>query len=66
MLIMSVNITQFTSAEVETFCMNHSERHMSNAAYHSATNGQAEKYLQILKCGLKALDSEYGTWRKVK
>lgn len=31
------------------------------ALYHPANNGQAERYVQIFKSGLKIIDSEYGT-----
>ena len=34
---------------------------MLNAAYHPATNEQAERYVQTIKRGLKALSTEQGT-----
>lgn len=46
--------------ELKTFLRNHGVKHMFSAPFHPATNGQAEKYVQTLKRGLKALSSEPG------
>lgn len=48
-LLVSDNGPQFKSAEFETFCKNNGIEHRTSAVFHPATNGQAERVVQILK-----------------
>ncbi len=43
----------FVSEEFETFLTNNGIKHISSAPYHPATNGLAERAVQIVKKGLK-------------
>lgn len=56
-MLVSDNGTQFTSQEFQHFLRMNGVVHRRSAPYHPATNGQAEKYVQILKDKLKALKS---------
>ena len=49
------------SRRIPNFFRSCGVKHMLNAPYHPATNGQAERYVQTLKRGLKALSTEQGT-----
>ena len=51
--IVTDNGTCFTSSEFETFLTNNGIVHKKSAPYHPATNGLAERAVQILKQGLK-------------
>lgn len=59
--LVSDNGPQFTSEEFKSFLSNHGVKHMLSAPYHPATNGQAERHVQIIKRGIKALATESGT-----
>ena len=43
----------FVSEEFETFLLNNGIKHITSAPYHPATNGLAERAVQIVKNGLK-------------
>lgn len=47
--------TQFTSQEFQNFLKSYGITSKFTAPYHPATNGQAERYVQILKNSLKAM-----------
>ena len=51
--IVTDNGTCFTSAEFEEFLTKNGISHKKSAPYHPATNGMAERAVQILKQGLK-------------
>ena len=52
-LLVSDNGPQFVSSEFEAFCKNNGIEHRTSAIYKPATNGQAERVVQILKSAIK-------------
>ena len=52
-LIFSVNGTSFTSDEFKEFVRRNGTRHRTSAPYHPATNGLAERAVQVVKAGLR-------------
>lgn len=52
-IIVSDNGPQFASSEFETFCKTLGISHVRTAPYHPQSNGQAEKFVDLLKTGLK-------------
>ena len=52
-ILVSDNGPQFKSAEFEQFCVNNGILHCTSAVYKPATNGQAERAVQILKNSIK-------------
>ena len=52
-MIFSDNGTSFTSEEFQTFCRKNGIRHRMSAPYHPATNGLAERAVQVIKNGLR-------------
>ena len=52
-LIFSDNGTSYTSEEFKTFVEGNGIRHRTSAPYHPATNGLAERAVQVVKNGLK-------------
>lgn len=48
--------TQFTSDQFQVFVKNNGITHKMGAPYHPETNGQAERYVQIIKDKLRALN----------
>lgn len=46
------NGTQFTSREFASFCQGNGIDHVRSAPYHPQSNGQAEKFVDLLKTGL--------------
>ena len=56
--LVSDNGLQFTSAEFEQFTAHLGIRHKRGAPYHPATNGLAERFVQTVKCALKASQLE--------
>ncbi|XP_036327399.1 uncharacterized protein K02A2.6-like [Rhagoletis pomonella] len=51
--IVSDNGTQFVSAEFQQFCKARNIRHFKTAPYHPQSNGQAERYSDIVKRALE-------------
>ena len=51
--VVTDNGTGFVSQEFETFLKNNGIRHTTSAPYHPASNGLAERAVQIVKKGLK-------------
>ena len=51
--IVTDNGSSFVSAEFEQFLRSNGIKHITSAPYHPATNGLAERAVQIFKCGLK-------------
>jgi len=51
--LVSDNGTGFTSGEFENFLATNGVKHLKSAPYHPATNGLAERAVQIVKRGLK-------------
>ena len=52
-VIVSDNGTCFTSAEFKEYVSKNGIRHITSAHYHPATNGLAERAVQIFKTGMK-------------
>ena len=52
--IVSDNGTQFTSREFGEFFNQHGIRHIRSAPYHPATNGEAERFVQVFKRVIRA------------
>ena len=52
-IIGSNNGSQFTATEFEHFCTSNGILHCTSAVYKPATNGQAERVVQILKSAIK-------------
>jgi hypothetical protein len=59
-ILVSDNGTNFRSAEFETFLKSNGIHHKLSAPYHPATNGQAERFVQIMKQSLRAMATEPG------
>ena len=53
-ILVSDNGGQFTSAEFQKFTSDNGINHKFSAPYHPSTNGQAERFVQSLKQGLRA------------
>ena len=51
--IVSYNGAQFTSSEFTMYMKTCGIKHIRTPAYHQSSNGQAERYVQTLKKGLK-------------
>ena len=56
-MIISDNETCFSSQEFHTFVKQNRIQHLRTAAYHSSSNGLAERYIQIVKHGRKKITS---------
>ena len=53
--VVTDNGTQFVSEEFEQFLKNNVIRHITSAPYHPATNGLAERAVQIFKAGMRKI-----------
>nr|XP_049462823.1 uncharacterized protein K02A2.6-like [Anopheles coluzzii] len=53
--LVSDNGTQFTSGQFQQFCSENGINHIRTAPYHPQSNGQAERFVDSLKRGLKKL-----------
>ncbi len=58
-LIVSDNGTSFTSEEFKLFVEKNGIKHKTTAPYHPATNGLAERAVQVIKNGLKKNDGDF-------
>ena len=56
--LVSDNGPQFTSSEFEQFLKGNCIKHILSAPYHPASNGLAERFIQTLKCTLKASEKD--------
>nr|XP_055076811.1 uncharacterized protein K02A2.6-like [Misgurnus anguillicaudatus] len=56
--LVSDNGPQFISEEFQIFLKNNGIKHVTSAPYHPATNGLAERFVQSLKNGLRAMTDE--------
>ena len=61
-IIVSDNGSCFTSQEFELFCRSNGITHIKSAPYHPASNGLAERMVQMLKQGLEKM--EVGTFQE--
>ena len=52
-MLFSDNGTSFTNEEFQTFCRKNGILHRTSAPYHPATNGLAERAVQVIKNGLR-------------
>ena len=57
-VIISDNGIAFTSQEFQAFVKQNGIKHVKTAAYHSASNGLAERYVQIVKDRLKKITGD--------
>lgn len=57
-VIVSDNGPQFKSADFATFCKIRGVEHITSAPYHPQSNGRAERFVDLLKTGLKKLEGE--------
>lgn len=55
------NGPQFASQEFAVFCQENGIEHIRSAPYHPQSNGQAEKFVDLLKTGL---EKAQGTWNE--
>lgn len=62
---MSDNSTQFTSEEFAAFCARHGIRHSRTSPGYSASNGQAERYVETVKSALNKGMADGGTINEV-
>ena len=62
--VVTDNGTQFTSDEFKVFCDRNGINHVLIAPYHQSSNGQAERFVQTIKRGLKLNDISSGDTQK--
>ena len=62
--IITDNGKQFTAGEFHSFCNRNGIKHILIAAHHQSSNGQAERFVQTIKRGLKINDIEKGDAQK--
>ena len=56
--IFTDNGTQFISQEFQRFCIQHQIKHLISSAFHPASNGEAERFVQTFKNGLNKNSEE--------
>ena len=59
--VVTDNCSQFISKEFAEFVGQNGIKHVRSSPYHPASNGQAERVIQILKSKLKAMKDEPGS-----
>ena len=59
--IVSDNAPNFTSDELKNFVRSNAIKHISSAPYHPATNGIAERFVQIFKNAMKSAKKDCGS-----
>jgi transposase InsO family protein len=64
--IVSDNGPQFISSVFRKFCKTHAVQHITSAPYHPQSNGRAERFVSIMKTGLKKLEGEGNTNEKLR
>lgn len=62
-ILVSDNGTQFTSGQFQMFWCKNGITHIRTAPYHPQSNGQAERFVDSLKRGLKKLGKAEGSPR---
>ena len=60
--IVSDNGAQFTLFHFTEFLKQNGIKHIHSAPYHSATNGEAERFIQTFKHAMKAAKYDSGTF----
>ena len=65
-MIVTDNCTGFVSSEFEQFLKSNGVKHTTSAPYHPASNGLAERAVQIVKKGLKKLTTGTMSFRLAK
>ena len=58
--VVTDNDTQFTSNQFSEFCKRNGIKHITSAPFHQSSNGQAERFVQTIKKGLKMNNIEDG------
>ena len=58
--LVSDNGPQFISSEFERFMKENGTKHIKTSPYHSASNGEAERFVQTFKHSLKASKNDSG------
>ena len=59
--IVSDNAPNFTSDEFKNFVRSYAIKHITSAPYHPATNGIAERFVQIFKNAMKSAKKDCGS-----
>lgn len=60
-VLVSDNGPSLVSIEFERFLKGNGIKHVTNAPYYPSSNGQAERYVQTVKVGLRKVDKEPGS-----
>ncbi|XP_011859118.1 PREDICTED: uncharacterized protein K02A2.6-like [Vollenhovia emeryi] len=64
--IVSDNGPQFVSSTFKEFCKRYAIEHITSAPYHPQSNGRAERFVDIMKTGMKKLEGEGNTDEKLR
>jgi hypothetical protein len=56
--IVSDNGPQFIASAFKDFCKKHAINHITSAPYHPQSNGRAERFVDIMKTGMRKLEGE--------